>query len=65
MSEWKPIDTAPTNGRSFLVFDMMPHRKRVVVAERTFYGEVLSVPGRYQLHPTHWMPLPDPPKEQA
>lgn len=64
MSEWKTIDSAPKDGSEFLVFDMMHHRKRVVVAHRSLLtGEVLSTPGRYTLNPTHWMPLPAPPSQ--
>ena len=63
--EWQPIETAP-EGEVVLVWD--------ADAEEFFPAEFLSQvtgwgnPGEWMdwhgmrlLHPTHWMPLPDPP----
>lgn len=60
MSEWQPIETAPKDGRSFLVG--VEDREFI---DRAFFimdDQLIIIGGRYK--PTHWMPLPDPPKEQ-
>ena len=70
MSEWQPIETCPLpafdpekwyrNGPSVLLWTHW-----VSVGS---YGYTQTGKGRWQIvgrtvHPTHWMPLPDPPKE--
>lgn len=79
MSDWQPITTAPkstadgrhVNGIYLLGYcpelDMdnlysaiciiwwEPHMNK---GKGMWYGE-----GGYEVHPTHWMPLPEPPKE--
>lgn len=41
-----------------------PHKGDISAARYTrAYGWVSS-PGAYAMRPTHWMPLPDPPKEE-
>lgn len=55
---WRPIGTAPLNGTEILVWDSM---RFADVA----YWDPLSLRwtnGDHQLTPTHWMPLPEPPK---
>ncbi len=57
-THWRPIGTAPLNGDEILVWDSM---RFVDVA----YWDPLSLRwtnGDHQLTPTHWMPLPEPPK---
>jgi len=69
MTEWQPIETAPRGGKSFLVW--CPDRLNIylvwrsdkVGAEMTHFGSHSSQ--SLTETPTHWMPLPDPPKEQA
>lgn len=66
MSEWQPIETAPKDGRGVLVSNGQ------AVGEATFFAEydgwwwAGSCPTDYcdfQVdNPTHWMPIPDPPK---
>lgn len=75
MSEWQPIKTVPKNGTRVLICcDTAPNAQRVyfacyIAGDR---GAVLGT--RYPLQvdtydnfgaPTHWMPLPEPPKEDA
>lgn len=54
--EWQPIESAPTGTRELVVCG-----RSIYVAENRAFGWV-TVPGRYAVHPTHWMPLPDPPE---
>lgn len=67
MTEWQPIETAPPfdpnrNGDSVLVwvkaeYAEIGHRSR-------FSGAWYSRAGRL-INPTHWMPLPMPPKDRT
>lgn len=80
MSEWQPIDTAPKDGTTVLLF------RRLDPWNVIGYGRWISTkwrlkdgttpiegwlsygfddpPGNLGLGgPTHWMPLPEPPKE--
>lgn len=60
MSEWKPIDTAPRNhGDAFVAFDP---DVGVYIAER-YMGKFVCSWNRDPVSPTHWMPLPNPPKK--
>ncbi len=66
MSEWQPIATAPKDGRALLVtwIETWPDGNYHIEACRQqggtwFYcydGEMPNLP------PTHWMPIPEPPK---
>lgn len=68
MSEWKPIETAPKDGRGFMVYiaksDVGPHCFSPVSRRNdgTWWDDSTSD----QIEPikgsTHWMPLPEPPK---
>jgi hypothetical protein len=55
--EWQPIETAPKNG-VILVWDENE------TWEIAYYhrGKWRYGPKGYSFNPTHWMPLPDPPK---
>ena len=74
MSEWQPIKTAPRDRTRVLVtwsgtyacshhvrvacFDFPePHSKK-----RAWCGDGEQTFGNQLIRPTHWMPLPEPPK---
>lgn len=68
MSGWQPIETAPRDGTRLLLW----WNERAMIsfwADRVGFkgwqpvsGEVLNVGNRAMWNPTHWMPLPEPPK---
>ena len=62
--DWQPIEIAPKDGTEILVYTRCDD---IYVVS---YDEVFSAPWRIRNHeginehvPTHWMPLPNPPKE--
>ena len=60
MKVWKPIETAPKDGRRVLLW-----RDGNPLGEWPFMGFwndywVIYIDGQ-TIDPTHWMPLPDPP----
>ena len=71
---WKPIETAPKDGTNVLVYERFPKWQKWVGKDE--YDSYIEI-GYYQdgdwcirAHvppwnndPTHWMPLPEPPKE--
>ena len=75
MSDWKPIETAPKDGTIIIAYS--PHDGRV----RTMQFDSHEYRKRPQPHwratnnfgimwdmerqPTHWMPLPEPPKTEG
>lgn len=72
MSEWQPIETAPKDRKAILVY--CSERKNTYTA---IWGKVGGFwnedgwahfggnnNGMYE-KPTHWMPLPPPPKDAA
>lgn len=69
MSEWQPIETAPKNKR-FLAVDKerAQYDDGWAVCDYNGYGGYLNVCGvggyeiETDIRPTHWMPLPEPPK---
>lgn len=67
--EWQPIETAP-NYKWILVcapVDGPGHDRWAVFVGRQ-HGPTKTwalYPGNYNLPPTHWMPLPVPPKRDA
>ncbi len=85
MSAWKPIETAPKDGTSVLVWFYgephvavyapiwTPENKRWFVRhpkwpDSSSWSQVTEIePNQFQVMaglvgPTHWMPLPEPPK---
>lgn len=69
MMEWQPIDTAPKDGTRILVYDAF-YAGRIAVCQFDSYFEwvergadyATEVWGLGEMSPTHWMPLPEPPK---
>lgn len=77
MSEWQPIETAPKDGRSILVFgwpsnlevngNVLVSYKRAAIYSASWdeIDEAFCLSGGSWLgpfvKPTHWMPLPEPP----
>lgn len=70
---WQPIETAPKDGTTILVSCADDGFGKVVCAAIWFYGEYDADTGWYLYEiagdclmgpiPTHWMPLPSPPKD--
>lgn len=71
--KWKPIETAPKDGTSILLCNnrettvgIYMHDGREfpwVVFDGHFTKEPLNGWSDNKFGPTHWMPLPDPPKK--
>lgn len=60
MTEWKDIETAPRDGTPILAADKGTY---AYVAEWISANRVwIGADGMYW-EPTHWMPLPEPPKQ--
>lgn len=67
---WQPIETAPKDGTHFLAYgpDEYGNYKRMAVMSYSTFGRlyISHVVGcEYEedlQHPTHWMPLPEPPE---
>lgn len=76
---WQPIETAPKDGRWLLCAerqdDVGQSWPYVSVArwdadypcvedsDEWAYGEWVASPNEAVIDPTHWMPLPEPPRE--
>ena len=72
MTGWQTIETAPKDGTSILLYGYwegeihkIEDEKNIWMAQYT-YGDWLinggDSYGSYVRNPTHWMPLPEPPK---
>lgn len=62
MNEWQPMESAPKDGSDILVCS---DDKAIVCAWWSDdFGEwrTYGVGGNQWIEPTHWMPLPDPPR---
>jgi len=74
MTEWQPIETAPRDGTNILVFKKF-ERHRWLDHGWSYYIEIVYwFDGDWIImarapptnnNPTHWMPLPELPKEVA
>jgi hypothetical protein len=66
MIDWQPIETAPRDGTWFLAFGKHS-RDRCTMMVICWDGDPdwVSADDGYRpyLSPTHWMPLPNPPKQ--
>ena len=63
VSGWQPIETAPSDGTAFLAFWPQAYQGKggmyvMLWHDDGFYTNTAA----YELKPTHWMPLPEPPK---
>lgn len=72
MTDWKPIATAPKDGREILVspYDEDLNCKGGLIWISGGYGRAVIDPYSWRGEsnknpPTHWMPLPPPPKEPS
>lgn len=59
--KWEPISTAPKDGTWVLVYCGEIGKQMVGFNCDDSYWE--SYPGFNEIKPTHWIPLPKPPKE--
>lgn len=68
MSEWKPIDTAPRDGSWILGWRDTFIQDQIEVWRLATYNKNPDMwlnaadSNDYDQQPTHWMPLPEPPK---
>lgn len=63
MSEWQPIETAPKDGVPVLLWPGArdwTEKMRPVVGWHTNLGLWVTWSG--YIEPTHWTPIPEPPK---
>lgn len=70
VDEWLPIETAPKDGTAVLVYapknrsgGRRANRRNIMEAVAHFENGwgYITTPGDYQVHATHWRPLPAPP----
>lgn len=73
MSEWKPIETAPKDAAVLLFGKTAPEERMVICSKPVVFSgywsrldESWCASGSHWdgpfFEPTHWMPLPEPPK---
>ncbi|SHK23731.1 hypothetical protein SAMN02745194_04516 [Roseomonas rosea] len=63
MSNWKPIETAPTDYTEIIGMDARGHVYRTWwFAPSSMTRDWLRVPGNKEWKPLWWMPLPPPPR---
>lgn len=77
MTKWNPIETAPKDGTKILGYGLCEYtwqsieesEKIIFIAYynsnwgKEWYFDIDNEDGTPIAHLTHWMPLPDPPKE--
>lgn len=61
MTEWQPIETAPKDGTDIFVAGGK-FKPMVAFWFRDGWVNVWTFEDRTAPNPTHWMPLPEPPK---
>ena len=68
MTEWQPIETAPKDGTMVLSYEprATKHKYKFMEFHRTKDGgSWKNVAASGAVIPSHWMPLPEPPKEKT
>jgi hypothetical protein len=69
MTDWRDIATAPINGTHVLTAKKVKGHWMIRIGrthEAGYGGQGwVTVPGDWQITPTHWRPLPDPPQPKA
>jgi hypothetical protein len=67
--EWLPIESAPKDGTHILIFEVPAFEgdeQMYVVGRWSDFGWTESYADEYAIcSPTHWMPLPPPPKTEG
>lgn len=63
-SEWLPIESAPMDGTWILLSGVCTRTKAPALVCQSFGGDWISADDGYDAYfePTHWQPLPQPPK---
>jgi hypothetical protein len=63
MTEWQPIETAPKDGTKIIVYRPNAEYQPIVGVDywSKELGNVWANSNEHR-QPTHWMPLPEPPK---
>jgi hypothetical protein len=61
--EWQPIETAPKDGTPALFYERNTYDYEIHLGyyDKGSWWNNLFEP--YRFYPTHWMPLPEPPKK--
>jgi len=68
MNEWQPIETAPKDGSRILAFFPIINNYKILTVEflrHRWY--ICPYDSEFEMmggDPTHWMPLPNPPKQE-
>jgi hypothetical protein len=64
--EWRPIETAPEDGTSLLLWQPTNYGGYMVVGsyDVMLFQWIDDMEG-LSMAPTHWRPLPEPPQQQA
>ena len=70
MSKWQPMETAPTDGTDILVygpwrgeFSQLKHPSHIWTGRYSPSSKCWFISNTVEfVDPTHWMPLPEPPK---
>lgn len=64
--DWQPIETAPRDGCVFLTFTPdSQYNQGIDFAEYDLRDEMFCKHGCGWRYATHWMPLPEPPEDDA
>lgn len=63
--EWQPIETAPKDGDTRVLLGRIGYAEQMAVAwwSNRLDGWVTVIGGHTFSEASHWMPLPQPPKE--